>query len=135
MTLGIYPLDNEKKIRIYKNYKNLEISFALVNPKKGILNENWSNHSGQLLNDSEIIELTIDKKNPFIKTFKGIIIDDKTMITLSIPELKMKVSFNKAKVIDGTSIRVHGLCNPIEPGLGDSLEDYFDVKDIKIIGE
>jgi hypothetical protein len=57
------------------------------------------------------------------------------MVTLSIPELKMKVSFDKEKVIDGIFIRVHGFCNPIEPGLMDSLDDYFEVKDIRIVGE
>ncbi len=134
ITLTIAPTDNEKEIRIYENYKNLEISFALVDPSKGVVNENWTKHSGQFLNDSKIIELKIDKENPFIKTFKGEIIDDKTMITLSIPELKMKVSFDKEKV-DGAFIRVHGFCNPIDPGLMDSLEDYFEVKDIKIVSE
>ena len=134
LTLTISPVDNKKKIRVYDNYKNLEISFALVDESRGIQNEDWSKHSGQFLNDSKIIEVTIDKDKPFTKTFKGIIIDDQTMVTLSIPELKMKVSFDKKKVLSGTSIRVHGFCNPIEPGLGDSLEDYFEVKDIKIVG-
>lgn len=133
ITLTIASTDNEKEIRIYDNYKNLEISFALVNPSKGMTNENWSKHSGQFLNESKIIELKIDKEKPFTKTFKGEIIDDKTMVTLLIPELKMKVSFDKEKVLSGTFIRVHGFCNPIDPGLGDSLEDYFEVKDIEIV--
>jgi hypothetical protein len=133
LTLTITPTDNEKEIRIYDNYRNLEISFALVDPSKGMVNEDWSKHSGQFLNESKIIELKINKGAPFTKTFKGEIIDDKTMITLSIPELKMKASFDKDKVLSGTFIRVHGFCNPIDPGLGDSLEDYFEVKDIEIV--
>jgi len=133
LTLTIIPTDNKKKIRIYDNYKNLEISFALVDPGKGMVNENWSKHSGQFLKHSEIIQLTIDKEKPFVKTFKGEIIDDKTMITLSIPELKMKVSFDKEKVLNGTFIRVHGFCNPIDPWPMDSQEDYFEGKDIKIV--
>src|SRR5688500_4623196 len=111
LTLTIAPTDNEKEIRIYDNYKNLEISFALVNPDKDVLNGNWSKHSGQFLNAGDIIELTIDKDNPFSKTFKGEIIDEQAMVTLAIPELKMKVSFAKQKVTDGTFIRIHGFCN------------------------
>ncbi|HEU5291899.1 MAG TPA: hypothetical protein VFU05_14715 [Cyclobacteriaceae bacterium] len=135
ITLTIVPTDNEKKIRIYDNYKNLEISFALVNPSKGILNDDWSLHSGQSLSDSKIIDLKISKQKPFTKTFKGKIIDNKTTLTLSIPELKMTATFDKEKVTDGTYIRVHGFCNPIDPEFGASLEEYFDVKDIRIIGE
>lgn len=133
LTLTIVPTDNEKKIKIYDNFKNLEISFALVDPSKGMLNENWSKHSGQFLDESRIIELKINKENPFTKTFQGEIIEDQRMVTLSIPELKMRVSFDKKKVLSGTFIRVHGFCNPIDPGLGDSLEDYFEVKDIQIV--
>ncbi len=135
LTLTIQSLNKEKKIRIYKNFKNIEISFSLVNSADNILNENWSNHSGQFLSDSEIIEVTIDKGKPLTKTFKGEIIDDKKMVTLSIPELNMKVSFDKEKVMNGTSIRVHGFCSPIDPGAMNSLEDYFEIKDIRIIEE
>jgi hypothetical protein len=132
LALTISPLDIEKRIRIYKNFKNLEISFALVNPTKGILNENWTSHSGQFLENSEIIELNITKQKPFTKTFEGKILDNNGNVDLSIPELNMKVSFDKKDIIDGTYIRIHGFCDPINPEFGASLEEYFEIKDIKI---
>lgn len=133
LTLTIYPLEGEKQIRIYKNYKNLEISFALVGPSKGIQNEDWSPHSGQSLKESEIMEISVSKDKPFTKTFVGKIEDRNSEVVLSIPELNLLAPFNKAKILDGTSVRIHGFCNPISPVFADALEDYFEVKDIRIV--
>lgn len=133
--LTISPLKKEKEIKIYENFKNLEISFALVNEQKGIQNEDWSQKSGDLLKKTKINKIIISKKKPFIKTFKGKIIEIKNTIEITIPELNLIFKFDKSKLKDGTLIRIHGFCNPINPEFGASLEEYFESKDIRIITE
>lgn len=128
-------MKGRKKIRIYDNYKNLEISFSLVDPDKKVLNEDETPHSGQFLSNGKIVEWIIDVDNPFTKTFSGEIIEDKDRIILSIPELEMSVWFEAKKVLDGAFVRIHGFCNPIKPSSMDSLEDYFEGKDIRIVAK
>jgi len=54
-------------------------------------------------------------------------------ITLSIPEFNYRVSFKSKLVLDkNTIVRIHGFCNPINPEIGASLEEYFEVKDVRI---
>ena len=43
LTVFIVPEKDEKEIRLYDNYKNLQISFALMNSKKEIHNGSWTN--------------------------------------------------------------------------------------------
>jgi hypothetical protein len=130
--LTISPLKEEKEIKIYENFKNLEISFALVNEQKGIHNEDWSQKSGVLLKETKINKIIISKENPFIKSFKGKITEIKNIIEITIPELKLIAKFDKSKLKDGTLIRIHGFCNPINPEFGASLEEFFESKDIQI---
>lgn len=67
LTLTIFPTKGRKKIRIYDNYKNLEISFSLVDPDKKVLNGDETPHSGQFLSNGKIVEWIIDEDNPFTK--------------------------------------------------------------------
>ena len=133
--LSISPKKEAKEIRIYENFKNLEISFALVNEQKEILNEDWSQNSGLLLKETKIKNLVIYKEKPFIKIFKGKITEKGNFVEIRIPELKMVARFEKSKLKDETLVRVHGFCNPINPEFGASLEEYFESKDIRIIPE
>ena len=132
LTLKISTKKDKKTIRLYDNFKNIEISFSTFDDKKG--NQNSTLNSGVNLKKAKIFERVISKNNPFVVKFKGKILEIDDNIILSFPELNFKVSFNKKDVLkDGSLIRIHGFCNPINPEFGASLEEFFEVKDIKII--
>lgn len=131
LTLKIIPKREKKEIRIYENYKNLEVSFALVNEKTGVLNEKWSDHSGKNLAETSIKTILISKEKPFEKTFQVFITPKDEKVILNIPELKMKAEYDSERLKNDT-LRIHGFCSPIRPMILDSLEDYFEVKDIVI---
>ena len=132
LTLRISPQREEKTIRIYENYRNLEISFSLVN-EPNVINEAWSKNSAEFLSKTKTTEIKITKEKPFIKKFKGKIAQEENDVVISIPELNLKANFNKERLTDGTFIRIHGFCDPINPEFGASLEEYFESKDIKIM--
>lgn len=131
LTLKIIPEREKKEIRIYENYKNLEVSFALVNQKTGVLNEKWSDHSGETLPETSIKSILISKEKPFEKTFQVFITAKDEKVILNVPELKMKAEYDSERLKNDT-LRIHGFCRPIRPMILDSLEDYFEVKDIVI---
>lgn len=131
LTLKIVPLEKEKEIRIYENYKNLEISFSLINENEKSQNENWSFNSGKNLPKTTEKIITITKERPLRKTFIGQIRPENKNVILEFTELNMKVSFDKEK-FRNNKIRIHGLCNPINSEFGASLEEYFETKDITI---
>ena len=131
LTLKIIPIKDEKEIRIYENYKNLEISFALINGQTGVHNENWSERSGEKLPKTKTEVISITKDKPFEKKFNVLTTSENGKITLEIPELNLKTEYEKNR-IKTDSIRIHGFCNPINPEFGASLEEYFEVKDIKL---
>lgn len=132
LTLKISTRELKKEIRVYENYKNLEISFSLINENKNVYNENWSKNSAELLNKTKINEIEIGNGKPFQKTFTGKISEIKNELELNIAELNLTAKFPKEKLKNGTKIRIHGFCNPINPEFGASLEEYFEVVDIKI---
>lgn len=131
LTLKIATEKNNKTIRIYENFKNIEISFSTFDKVNG--NQNSSLDSGVNLKKTKVVERIITKNNPFFVKFKGKILEIEDSIVLSFPELNFKVSFDKKRVLkNDTSVRIHGFCNPIKPEFGASFEEYFEVKDIKI---
>jgi hypothetical protein len=132
-TVTITPVEGEREIRLYKNFKNLEVSFSLVDTTKNMLNDDWSKHSGQFIGESEIVVHNISREKPFTKTFVGRIEEHDNKIGLSIPELKMHVEFDKKKITDGASIRIHCFHNPINAGFLSGVEDYFEVSDFRIV--
>lgn len=132
LTLKISTKELKKEIRVYENYKNLEISFSLVNEKENVQNEDWSKNSTELSNETKINEIEIGNGKPFQKTFTGKISEFKNEIELNIAELNLTAKFPKEKLKNGTKIKIHGFCNPINPEFGASLEEYFEVVEIKV---
>lgn len=131
LTLKIIPKREKKKIRIYENHKNLEVSFALINQKTGVHNEEWSERSGNNLPESTIKTLLISKVKPFEKTFRILVSAKDEKVILKIPELKMRAEYDLERLKNDT-LRIHGFCRPIRPIILDPLEDYFEIKDIVI---
>ncbi len=123
----------EKNIRFYRNFKNLSISFSLIDRPNHIQNENWSKWSSELLRDTTIVNYKISKNNSFHKYFKGRIEEINDSIIIVIPELRFKASFNKKNFYDSTYVRIHGICLPIDSEPGASIEEYFNAKDIRIL--
>jgi hypothetical protein len=132
LTVFIVPEKEEKEIRLYDNYKNLQISFALMNNKKGIHNGSWTKRSNEFLSDTSTTIFKITKENPFEKTFTGKISETDIEIVIEIPELNFRDGLPKSDFDENTKVRVHGLCNPIDPEIGASIEEFIEVKDIKI---
>lgn len=131
LTLTILPESNHKTIRLYENYKNLSISFALVNRSTDVFNEEWSQRSGNTLPKTKIVSHAITKAKPFKKTFKGYIEDHGSNIVINFPRLNLAAEFEKER-LRTDSISVHGFALPIKPYWADSMEDYFDGKVIKV---
>lgn len=135
LTVIIAPKKKEKEIRFYDNYKNLGISFALINSEKGIHNGSWTKNSTKFLDITSTTKFKITKEEPFKKTFIGKISETKTEVIIEIPELNFKDGLPKTDFDENTKVRIHGHCNPIDPEFGASLEEYIKVKDIKILTE
>lgn len=133
LTATIRPIKETKTIRLYDNYSNIEISFALMNSEMNMHNSGWTENTGRNLSKNKTNEITITREEPFIKQYEIEISEENERIFLSIPEFNYKVSFDKNSVLQpNTKIRIHGFCNPINPEFGASLEEYFEVKDIRI---
>ena len=132
LTLKISTKELKKEIRVYENYKNLEISFSLANENENIQNEDWSKNITELSTETKINEINIGNGKPFQKIFTGKISEIKDEIELNIEELNLNAKFPKEKLKNGTKIRIHGFCNPINPEFGASLEEFFEVVEIKI---
>jgi len=135
LTIFIIPEKEEKEIRFYDSYKNLRISFALMNNEKGIHNGSWTKRSDDFLDDTSTTKLKITKEKPFEKTFTGRISESKTEVIIEIPELNFKDGLPKSDFDANTKVRIHGHCDPIDPEIGASIEEFIEVKDIKIVLE
>ncbi|MBT0608623.1 phage tail protein [Aequorivita echinoideorum] len=133
LTIFIAPQKDEKEIRLYDNYKNLQISFSLINSEKGIHNGSWTKRSNEFLNDTSTTKFRITKKKPFKKSFTGIISETETEIIIEIPELNFSDGLPKSEFGANNKVRIHGLCDPIDPEIGASIEEFIEVKDIEII--
>ena len=126
-------MQGSKKIRFYDNYKNIEISFALINDSLDLYNSHWSISTGDKITKTKIIEQTITDNDPFKKVFNIITEEQNDSVILLIPEMNYKVSFSSSLIFDkNTRLRIHGYCDPINPEFGASLEEYFETQDIKI---
>src|SRR5690554_4608053 len=82
LTVIIAPKKKEKEIRFYDNYKNLGISFALINSEKGIHNGSWTKNSTKFLDITSTTKFKITKEEPFKKTFIGKISETKTEVII-----------------------------------------------------
>ena len=131
----IVPKEDEKEIRFYNNFKNLRISFSLMNNLKGIHNGSWTKRSNEFLNDTTTTKFNITKEKPFEKTFVCRVSQTNTEIIIEIPELNFKVGFPKSDFDENTKVRIHGLCEPINPEIGASIEEFIEIKDIRIMTE
>ncbi len=135
LTVFIVPEKKEKEIRFYDNYKNLRISFSLMNSQKGIHNGSWTKRSDDFLENTSTTKYSITKEKPFEKTFSGRISETETEIIIEIPELNFKDGLPKSDFDENTKVRIHGHCDPIDPEFGASLEEFVEVKDIRILTE
>lgn len=133
LTVFIVPESNEKTIRLYANYKNLEIYFTLMNEQRGILNGSATKSVDEFLNDTITTKIDISREKPFVRTFRGKFSESEDEIIIEIPELNFKDGLPKSDFDENTRVRIHGLCNPINPEFGASYEEFFESKDIKLL--
>ena len=132
LTVVIAPTEGEKEIRFYDNFQNLVISFAIMNDKKGIHNGSWTKQSSDFLEPTKPTQFTITNSDPFKKSFVGKFSETDTEIIIEIPELNFKDGLPKSDFDENTLVRIHGHCLPIDPEFGASLEEFVEVKDIRI---
>lgn len=130
----IKPIGESKVIRIYENYKNIEVSFALMNDDLKMHNAFWSVKKGNNLPKSKIKKIEISEELPFQMEFQVLITEKADSIYLNILQLNYYASFPKETLLlQNSRLRIHGFCSPIDPPFAASLEDFFEVKDIRII--
>lgn len=129
---AVIESDKEKEIRFYDNFKNLQISFALMNEERNIQNGSWSKSSDEFLPESKIKTFQISKENPLKKVLRGQIDRADSLVLIKIPELNFKAKFDVSEFDENTKVRIHGHSMPINPPFGASLEEFFEVKDIRI---
>jgi len=133
ITAIVSPLIESKDIRVYENYKNIQIWFTLVNPRFGMMNSFRTESTAESLPDAPVNEMSITKKKPLRIDYEVLVTEDVDSIYLSISSIDYKVSFDKNIVLDrDTEVRIHGWCNPINPDVMDSCEDSFEAVEIRI---
>ena len=133
ITVLIYPKNGEKKIRIFKNLNNLKISFHSNVEDLGFSQELKKYFiEGPSLTEDEseyLDEFTISKTQPFKKTFKGVISENKEKIIFEIPELNILDSIEKSELLLNPKITIKGNCHTVYSG----IEENFTPKDIEIL--
>ena len=135
ITALIYPKNGEKKIRIFKNLNNIKISFH-----SNVEGQEFSQElrkyfiEGPSLTEDEseyLDEFTISKTQPFKKTFKGVISENKEKIIFEISELNISDSIEKSELLSNPKITIKGNCHTVYSG----IEEYFTPKGIEILIE
>ncbi|MEQ3655686.1 MAG: hypothetical protein ABNH00_07465 [Dokdonia sp.] len=116
LTIKIVPIEAEQTIRLYKDLRNIEISFVSEAQQLGF-NQKLTKRFIQGVppqDQSEYIdEFTISKKKPFKRKFYGTISEYEESIVISIAALTKKFKINKSSLIKNPNILVKGNCRGI----------------------
>ncbi|MEQ9426511.1 MAG: hypothetical protein RJQ09_18960 [Cyclobacteriaceae bacterium] len=89
--------------------------------------------TSEVLPKTEIKEHKITIQEPLRVDYQIAVTADQSRVYLDIPDIGYRISFERDLVVHpATKVRIHGFCNPINPEFGASLEEFMDVKDIKI---
>ena len=135
VTVFIVPEKYEKEIRLYDNYKNINVWFSVINTNRGIHYVSITKSTQDYQRDTTSTKHKITRKRPFKKIFLGKISETESEIIIEIPELNFEDGLPKSDFDENTKVRIHGLCNPINPEIGASIEEFIKAKDIKILTE
>jgi len=130
--------DKEKKIRFYKNFKNLTIgaSLSFNDTIDGKISEsktvNGIKEMNIIKNEDEIETYYISASKPFVKTFNGIILEDSKNFKINFKEYGLRIIIDKESYFKSNSFGFTGLCVPINASFSESYEDYIDYYPIKL---
>ncbi|PKQ46302.1 hypothetical protein [Confluentibacter flavum] len=133
ITVVIFPKNGENKIRIFKKFNNLKISFHLKNSESEFsqeLKKHFIEGPSLTGDDSKYIdEYTISQTQPFKKSFKGTISENEGIVVFKIPELNISESIEKSELFENPEIIITGNCHTVYS----SIQEDFIPKDIKIL--
>ena len=126
----------EKKIKLYENYKNLTIWSRLKvlckSDSIGLCDEVVTENIGRG-EEGKIMEVIIKPDRPFKKTFRGYLKLNEGYYSISFPEINYNLVIPTDKFLnDSTKLEIHGHCDPVNPELGASLEEFISPKELKI---
>ena len=135
ITVVVSPKNGEKKIRVFKNFINLKISFQTKDEGLGfsrVVRNQFIELPSSARNDSEYIdEYTISSSQPFKRTFKGTISETEQKIIFRILELNLTDSLEKSEVLRNSIITINGSYQTVYSG----IEENFISKNINILIE
>lgn len=134
LTFLISPINKQKTIRLFKDLKNIKISFVSTQEHAEFdqkLKKRFVEGPPLFGDDSEYIdEFTITKEKPFVKTLYGTISELNGKIVFEIPELNVSNSINKSTLLKNPNITIKGVCKTIYGG-----DESFNKKEVKILIE
>jgi hypothetical protein len=132
ITVLIYPKKEDKTIRFFKDYSNLNICFS-IKQGENIFHQELKKRfiEGPSLfgnSNDNINEYSITNTHPFEKKFKGQISELNGKIIFEIPKLNLIDSLDKSLINKNSIIRINAYCETIYS----AYQEYFIPKDIKI---
>ncbi len=116
LTIRIVPIEADQTIRLFKDLRNIEISFV-SEAQQLEFNQKLTKKFIEFVppqNQSELIdEFTISKDKPFEKKLLGTITASKNKIIIEIPELSISSEIDKSSLIQNPNVKVSGSCRSI----------------------
>lgn len=131
ISLIVSPKSKEKNIRLYKNFKNISFYFSTSN---GEYKTFTKNKSDDLLKDTTYFNLKITRDAPLKLDFQGKTYLSNDSLVVEFEEINYIVKFDR-KILNknqNSKIKIHGICLPIHPEFGASIEEYFETTEIEI---
>ena len=128
LTIKLIPQnDNEKEIRVFEDLRNL-----IIYPysKSAIIDNDLYKYD----NSGNINTIIISKEKYFERTLHGQInAKDRNQIIIKFNGYDNLIVLDKTKYFNSPDLRLGGICFPIKPEIGASLEEYFVQTKIKIV--
>lgn len=135
LTLNITS-EKEKKIRVYKNLKNIEIDclFEFLDTIDGEISQtvNGLERVSALKREDEIAIYYLSPEKPFKKTIEGFVSEDENNFEINFKEYGLKILISKEKYNQSISFGFDGLCLAINGKFGDANEDFIDYCPIRL---
>lgn len=142
LTIEINPKNDRKKIRMYKNLKNIILYptfhriYDAAKPELGLCSyPSLIKNIRKEKKEDDIVTYLLTPSESFKHTFNGFIEYDKSndLITINFRDFGYKCQFLGKDYDNSINFGFSGQCYPINPSPVDSFEDYFNFKQIKII--
>lgn len=141
LTVEIIPEKEEKEVRIYKNFKNLDFSLVFHRlcypdkPENGLCAySTMIKEQIKEKNEDSIKTYLISKEKPFNHEFYGLISYDSIVdkLTIEFADYGYKCEFEGIEYDKSVEFGFTGIWYPIKPESGASLEEFIKFEKIEI---